>query len=108
MYNRYIPGADGTFQRTVVDDRPPKPQPVPEAAPPATEQVVCIPQEPAPQPDAPCNQALSVRTLLKKLLPRGVELDDLLVLLIILLLLVDGDQEDTLALLVTAAAFLLL
>lgn len=117
MYNRYIPGANGTFQRTVVDDRPPprqiQPQTPPQAAPrypaePVQEPVceaVCEPEcETAPA----CPEHGSSEHFLRRLLPRGIDLGELLALLIVLLLLVDSEEDDTLTVLVTIAAFLLL
>ena len=93
VYNRYIPGVDGRFQRTVVE----KPCPPPMPEPPAE----CAP----PQPPGCAEKDGS---FLRKLLPQGFDTGDLLILLILLLLLIDGDEDDTVSVLLTFAAFLLL
>lgn len=101
VYNRYIPGADGRFQRTVVEKPcpPPMPEPPAECAPP---------QPPVPRPPQPPGCAQKDGSFLRKLLPQGFDTGDLLILLILLLLLVDGDEDDTVSVLLTFAAFLLL
>ena len=109
MYNRYIPGANGTFQRTVVDDRPPQPPPPPpQPAPPET--TICPPPEHDQQPEcvpAPGCAENTATHILRRFLPRGVDIGELLALCIVLLLLVDSDQDDTLTVLITIAVFLL-
>lgn len=91
MYNRYIPSADGTYQRKVVPS-PPKVQTRQEPPPPKQE-----PPPPKPQP-----------------MPRGIlpqlhlDTGDILVLLILLLVLTEGEDADPLSILVTIAAFLLM
>ena len=109
MYNRYIPGANGTFQRTVVDDRPPPPPP-PQPEPPP-EPKPCPPPEKPQEAVCEAVQICAERSsehFLRRLLPRGIDIGDLLALLIVLLLLVDSEEDDTLTVLVTIAAFLLL
>ena len=119
MYNRYTPSPDGTFQRTVVQDAPPKPpepevcacaqepprQPPkpkpPSAPPPPKPQETCMPAPPPVQP-APCPPDRPLR----KLLPRGIDPGDLLVLLVLLLILQEG-EEDSLSILLAIGAFLL-
>ena len=93
VYNRYIPGADGRFQRTVVEKPCPPPMP---------------PQPPVPRPTQPPGCAEKDGSFLRKLLPQGFDTGDLLILLILLLLLIDGDEDDTVSVLLTFAAFLLL
>ena len=97
VYNRYIPGADGRFQRTVVEKPcpPPMPEPPAECAPP---------QPPVPRPPQPPGCAEKDGSFLRK----GFDTGDLLILLILLLLLIDGDEDDTVSVLLTFAAFLLL
>ena len=90
VYNRYIPGADGRFQRTVVEKPCPPPQP------------------PVPRPPQLPGCAEKDGSFLRKLLPQGFDTGDLLILLILLLLLIDGDEDDTVSVLLTFAAFLLL
>lgn len=97
VYNRYIPGTDGRFQRmTVVPPELPQP-PLPPEMPCAV---------PAEQADAPC--AGQGKHLLRGLLPTGFDTGDLLILAILLLLLIDGDEDDTLSVLLTFAAFILM
>lgn len=117
MYNHYIPGANGTFQRTVVDDRPP-PRQMQSDVPPQT--APCAPAEPACEPacericESVCDAAPACAAhgasehFLRRLLPRGIDLGELLALLVVLLLLVDSEEDDTLTVLVTIAVFLLL
>lgn len=101
VYNRYIPDADGRFQRTVVE----KPYPTPVPEPP---QECLPPQPPMPRPPQPPGCAEKDGGFLRKLLPQGFDTGDLLILLILLLLLIDGDEDDTVSVLLTFAAFLLL
>ena len=90
VYNRYIPGTDGTFQRmTVTTCTPPE-------APCAAER----------QSSEPCGEA-GARPL-RALLPKGMDTGDLLLLAIVLLLLIDGEEDDTLSILLTLAAFILM
>ena len=101
VYNRYIPGAAGRFQRTVVEKPcpPPMPEPPAECAPP---------QPPVARPPQPHGSAEKDGSILRKHLPKGFATGDLLILLILLLLLIDGDEDDTVSVLLTFAAFLLL
>lgn len=101
VYNRYIPGADGRFQRTVVEKPcpPPAPEPPAECAPP---------QPPTPKPPMQASCTGKNGSFLQSLLPQGFDTGDLLILLILLLLLIDGDEDDTVSVLLTFAAFLLL
>lgn len=101
MYNRYIPDSDGTFRRTVVHE-PQKSPTEPVAQPERAEAQLLPPPCPAAQRDAHEEQHI-----LKRLLPRGIDLGDLLALLIVLLLLVDSEQDDTLTVLAVIAAFVL-
>lgn len=95
MYNRYIPGSNGVYQRHTVPDSP-----------------VCMTQttetEPTPLPciteaERPQQQPCSHQTGLL-----GLDWGDLLLLCIVLLLLLDSDEDDMLPILIMAAAFLLL
>lgn len=111
MYNRYIPNANGTFQRTVVDDRPSQPPPRPSQPEPLREERPCPPPEKPKEADCEAAQVCAERGsehFLRKLLPHGIDIGELLALLIVLLLLVDSEEDDTLTVLVTIAAFLLL
>lgn len=99
LYNRYIPGENGTYQCKRVEEIPVPEQPEPAQAPPAP------PYLPPPPPPPPPRGAL--QGLLGRFLPPGVDVGDLLILLILLLLLADSDDgDDSLSLLLTAAAFL--
>ena len=88
MYNRYIPGTNGIYERQSI------PEPVRSA--PTPEPQLCqtgeLPKE--PERIKPCST--------------GPDLGDLLLLCIILLLMVDSEQEDLTSILITAAAFLFL
>ena len=96
MYNRYIPQPDGSYRKNRMPD-PPKPPPPPPPAPP-----VCPPPKPRPAPPPP-----PPGSFWQRLLPVGLDTEDLLVLT--LLLLIAGDQEDhrTGALLTLALYFFL-
>ena len=117
MYNRYTPSPDGTFERTVVPDAPPKPQPAAQEAVRA-EIPLQQPPPPAPKPpelSAPAPPKISKPSVphlpdrpLRRVLPQGIDIGDLLMLLILLLLLVETDEDDSLTLLLTIAAVMLL
>lgn len=104
VYHRYIPKPNGTYERQVVEDRREPVQPVIQAA-------AVQPAEPA----EPCCETCPKRetrqkegSFLRRLLPKGMGSDDLLILAILLLLLVDCNEDDMLTVLVTIGAFLLL
>lgn len=93
MYNRYIPGSNGVYER----------------------KTVCAPQEPKSdcqevQPitqAAPCQELPPQQTnCSRKTLPFGLDVGDVLLLCIILLLMVDSEEEDALPLLIAAAVLL--
>lgn len=95
VYNRYIPSADGGFTRVRV------------AAPPQTEASVvpaCTQEHICAPPPSPAGAG---RGMLSRLLPAGLDAEDLLILAILLLLVLEGDEEDMLPILLAAAAFLL-
>jgi hypothetical protein len=88
LYNRYIPQADGSYQRNRIHDSTPGgPEPKPEIPP-------C-----APAPDSPqlkCDftgSHSSIQSFLKRLIPTDLDTGDLLIIL--LLLLMAGDKEDS-------------
>ena len=91
MYNRYVPTPDGGYVCQPVGDFPQS-----------------EPRRPAPEPA--CGPARQPgRSLLKRLLPKGLEADDLLILLILLLLLLDcSEDDDAMTALLAVAAFLIL
>ena len=111
MYNRYIPKADGTYQRRRMKDNvpsppPPKPPDIPVPLPcPSPEP----PRRPAPRRPRPNHYPRQendgIGAFLKKLLPKDFDTGDLLVVL--LLLLMSGDcQEDQNTALLTLALYL--
>ena len=93
MYNRYIPGANGIYQRQCIPDAP-----LPSQTPEQT--AVC------PQTNDKKEPVICRKDPFSCL--RGIDHGDLLLLCIILLLLNDCDGEDVLPLLITAGAFLFL
>lgn len=95
MYNRYVPGSNGIYERRIVEDSPLRPQ-APAAPPPE-------PQEPAPPV---CSNP--VHTAPRQSPMANLDLGDLLLLCIVLLLLLDAQDEDMLTVIVTVVAFLFL
>ena len=102
MYNRYVPNAQGSFDRQRAGTPRSEPKPIPpQPSSPATQsaiQSVCRPKE-------PCKPSMRQKGAVFHL-PDRLDTGDLLVLLILLLLLQEGD-EDPLPLLITLAAFFL-
>lgn len=96
MYNRYIPGSNGVYERKIMEDAAHKPH-CQEA--PVQEAPVCAPE---PKCETPSGPDCGVGPLGK------LDLGDLLLLCIVLLLLLDAQEEDMLTVLITAAAFLFL
>lgn len=91
MYNRYIPGNNGIYQRQVVEEPHPKSScPVP-----------------PPPCEAPPENCTPSPTCQSQGLFAGLDLGDVLLLCVILLLLLDADQDDMLSLLIMAVAFIL-
>lgn len=88
MYNRYIPGTNGHFERQAVS-LPPQKLP---------------PQEEKAAEPSPCSTIPKTRSQE----PNSPDIGDLLLLCIVLLLLLDSNEEDMSTLLITAAAFILL
>lgn len=105
MYHRYLPTADGQFQRQRVPT-PSRPAPSPEPVP--AEVSGAVPQEPAsPPPGPPPGPApFPAPAFLRRLFP-GMDSGDLLVILILLLLLMEGNEDAT-PVVMTLAIFLLL
>lgn len=94
MYNRYIPGTNGAYQRSVIQESRSEPGP-------------CIPKPPisVPKSDDTCAIPLKEQPVVNRK-SAGIDLGDLLLLCVVLLILLDCEQEDTLPILLTAAAFL--
>ena len=109
MYNRYIPQADGTYQRKRVEEPAPPPC---RSAPPPPQEPPCPP--PAPEP-APCcpppppSQRNQQRAMgfLQQLLPRDFDTGDLIVIVLLLLIAGDCEQERSNALLTLALYFIM-
>ena len=98
MYNRYIPGQNGVYQRQIVPESKPEPklEPVQSSAP--------ISEFRQTKSSGRTSHPFSF----SRLLPQTLETGDLLVLLILLLILVDGETEDPLPILLMIAAFMFL
>lgn len=88
MYNRYIPQSDGSYRRNRVPEpvvrpgNPGKPQP-PQPGPPCTD---CPRMQPLPP------RQEQAEGFLRRLLPQGLDTEDLLI--VVLLLLMSGDCRD--------------
>ena len=89
MYNRYVPGSNGTYERRTVPDPP-------ESCPP--------PPVPACQAEAKPEQQ---QTHVRQNSFFGFDLGDLLLLCIVVLLLIDSEEEEMLPILIMVAAFLM-
>lgn len=103
MYNRYIPSGNGNYICQRIGELPhPAAQPAPHTSPREN--------PPERQPEPAHTEPVSKKTgLLSRLLPKGLEADDLLILLILLLLMMDsGDDDDSLTVLLAVAAFFIL
>lgn len=92
MYNRYIPGTNGIYERKTV------------------QEPTISTQGPHKEITAEIDTCRKIteenRCCNKKLLPSGIDIGDILVLCIILLLLLDSDEDDIVPLLITAVVFL--
>ena len=93
MYNRYVPGHNGVYERITVSDFVSQRQ---SSVEPAAETPSCEPEEKTKQQHSPREARQS-----------GPDLGDILLLCIVMLLLIDSDEEETIPLLIMAAAFLL-
>ena len=85
MYNRYVPGHDGSYRRQTV----PEPEKCTRPELPAER-----PCEEKPKPKRQCQN-------------QNMDVGDLLLLCIVILLLIDSEEEDSIPLLIMAAVFLL-
>jgi hypothetical protein len=93
MYNRYIPGSNGVYERKTVGT-------------PKEEKTQCREVQPVVTVDTCAEQTTQPAPCCRKWLPQGVDLGDLLLLCIVLLLLIDSEEDDMLPLLVAAAVLL--
>lgn len=89
MYNHYIPGSSGIYQRKTIEE-PKKDLPCPKP-----------PELPPPKQTTQQERPVSTGG------PFHMDLGDLLLLCVVLLVMFDSEEEDWTALLITAAAFLL-
>lgn len=94
MYNRYVPGYNGTYQRHTIPDPATCREKTEEMA--RSETVVC---------EQPTKSAQQQNTIRRSGFG-DFDLGDLLLLCIVILLLIDSEEEDTLPLLIMAAVFL--
>ena len=85
MYNRYVPGYDGSYRRQTVQE------PEKYVKPELPEELPCE-EKPKPKKQCPC---------------RNTDIGDLLLMCIVALLLIDSEEEDSVPFLIMAAAFLL-
>ena len=92
MYNRYIPGTNGIYQRHTVPDQPTTVPTEPESL-----EITCT-----CEPERTQQQSTNRQTGLL-----GLDWGDLL-LICIVLLLIDSEEDDMLPILIMAAAFVLL
>ena len=115
MYNRYVPQADGTFQRNWMEDKISERK----LTKPDTQQPSCTPREEAKQEKIPriisqtprCAQVphvskkcpesanTSVLSFLQHLLPRDFDTSDLLIVLLLLIMSGDCAENQNTALL---------
>lgn len=106
MYNRYIPQSDGTYRKNRVQDPGRQSQPAPtqsQASPQACPQASPpVYRQPQPSP-----LLISPEGLLRQLLPKDFDTEDLLVILLLLLMAGEG-QECAGNALLTLALYLFL
>lgn len=92
MYNRYVPGHNGIYEKVIVPDHK---HDAHDETIRCTEETTCDKPEIAKQQRRPEQPRQS-----------GLDLGDLLLLCIMILLLIDSDGDDMFPLLIMAAAFL--
>ena len=101
MYNRYIPQADGSYQRNRMPDKRPN-RPPQSAAPNPGPVPLPTPQLPE-QGKRPNNQG--VQSFLRQLLPKDFDTGDLIVVLLLLLMAGDSEEDRSNAILTLALYF---
>lgn len=118
MYNHYIPQSDGSFRRSSVPEpsrrpqRPPAAPPVPPSPPPpesaaAPEPIPCPLPEPAHRVESCSTVSESPLSFLRKLLPKDLDISDLIIIGLLLLLSSDDCDNDLSPMLTIALYFLL-
>ena len=95
MYNRYIPGPDGRYQKEHIPDPPPAPPPGPK------------PPGPPPPPARMPAGGKNIGAFFENLLPGGLDTEDLIVVLL-LLLMSENCTESTNMPLITMLIYLFL
>ena len=93
VYNRYVPGHNGIYERITVSE-------------PVSQKQICaepIKETPSSEREEKTKQQYHPREARQS----GPDLGDILLLCIVMLLLIDSDEEETIPLLIMAAAFLL-
>lgn len=96
MYNRYIPQNDGSYRRSRIQE--------PSQVHPAAQKMSAEPEKtipPTPLPPLPkrYSQPQSALDFFRKLLPRGLDTEDLIILLLLLLMSADSREDQNHALL---------
>lgn len=106
MYNRYIPREDGSYQRSRMQEHSPPHRPEPQQPRPTPPPP---PPEPVPPPHTPQHHTspLGAADFLRKLLPKNLDIGDLLVIILLLLMASDGKEDNNNALL-TLAIYLMI
>lgn len=117
MYNHYIPQSDGSFRRSAVPEPSRKPQrssgapSAPPSPPDSIPEPEISPPCPSPEPEhrkEPCPPVQeNPLSFLRKLLPKNLDISDLIIIGLLLLLASD-DCEDDLSPILTIALYFLL
>lgn len=94
MYNRYIPGNNGIYQRQIIEE--------------AHQETSCADPQNTCEAHTEAHTTSSSSGCHSQGFLTGLDLGDVLLLCVILLLLLDADQDDMFSLIITAAAFILL
>lgn len=97
MYNRYIPQSDGSYRRNRMQEQKPAPKPEP---PHQSEPTQPIPPIAPPKP-------MGAGDFLRRLLPKHMDTEDLLIIVLLLLMAGDAKEEKSTALLTLALYFFL-
>ena len=112
MYNHYIPQSDGSFRRSSVPEpnrrpqKPPTPPPQPSPPPKPEPEAPCPPPPPKHQEPCPPPQSQPLQ-FLRRLLPKELDISDLIIIGLLLLLSDSEDSEDLSPLLTIALYFIL-
>ena len=113
MYNHYIPQSDGSFRRSAVQDaqrKPQRPSPPPPTPKPPEEPERCPEPAKTPYVQDQCKWESGSKDplgFIKKLLPKELDIWDLIIIAFLILLSSD-ESEDSLSPLLTVALYFLL